>query len=487
MSVPAASSAILLDGLPTEIQDLIFHYVVLDSRRDELKLFRQSNRYFRDRADLYLFRTLHISASNLSLDRVRRVSENNRINVNVRELVYHRGTFSGHKMVKSGRGGMQPRDYGDFKAYMVRGQFGLRQVDLMRVSKCYAAFEKELTAESDFNRELSWQTSMREYCSRFPKLESLTMLADHQDLESTYLKTRCGLTHQSWTPNYFAPYEIFQPCGPNFRPKALTLYGVNGEDFAAIMTFIRGGVPAVKERFSQLRELRLSFSETVNSLEVGSTYDIFVEACHNLRLISLDLSSFYSPKMLKDSDCFPQKLMKLFLQQHFRHLSNVDLTYAIMTEHDFISFLERHSKTIRSLKLRRWPMSVTNQGEATGSVIRALWKIGRVPLHSLQSINLEGEISSRKDGNGWSTSTDPDYHRQKHPLPTYSGVRNYLENCTGREPQQPFPFPIAEKTMLDAKTGKQLEALDVIPFDLGLSDTTFEWFADEGEAETPMH
>lgn len=497
LDTPSKSTehTLLLDSLPTEIQDLIFHYVVHDSFPSELKSFRQSNRYFRDRADIYLFHTLHISASNLSLQRVKHVAETERIAAHVRELVFHRGTFSGHKMVRFGRGpGLMARDYGDFEEYMVRGHAGFRpaQADLMRVSACYVAFAEEIEAETQFNREMSWQTSLRKHCARFPRLEKLTTLPDQLDLESSYLKRRCGLTHQSWTPNYFAPYEIFGPCGPLFRPRSLCLESVNGEDFAAIVTFIRGGEAAVRERFCELRELKLSFSETVGTLEVDGTYDLFIASCTNLRSLSLDFTSFYSPKILKDPESFPQKVIKLVLAQTYQKLADVHLTYPVMTEHDFVSFLTRHSSSLKTLALTRWPMPVTTNGDATGSIIRAFWKMGQISFAKLRPIELAGDFSNRKDGEGWFIPSASDREdRAEWSVPStsnrwdskeersaYAVLEEYLNNHGSKSTG--VLFGIVPELMEKAKTSEQLLELDAIPYKLGFVDNTFWWWQATG-------
>jgi len=468
-----------IDALPTEIQDLIFHHVVADSTREELKLFRQSNRYFRDRSDICLFSTLHISASKLSLERVRQVSENDRLNAHVKELVFHRGTFSGHKMVKfGGSTHMQPRDYDDFEDHLVRSRYPQRYIT--QASKCYDAFREEVEAEAYFNREMTWRSTMRKYCARFPKLEKLTTLSDTEDLESAYLRRRCALTHQSATPNYFAPYEIVEPCGPYFRPKALSLDGVNGEDFASIMTTIRGGPQEIRERFSELSSFRLSFSETVTSLELEGTYEHFVPACISLQNLSLDFTSFYSPKMLRDSESFPQKLIKLVLQQRFSRLTCLDLIYPLMTEHEFISFLCRHQSTLTSLKLHRWPMPVTTERQPTGSMIRAFQKIGQLPMNSLRSVKLTGEFSNRSDGEGWFMNGYHSYDKTVYPFPGYAKLIRYLEDSGANEYE--FPIPISEEVMEDAKTGGALLALDRLPYELGCSDPTFTWWEDKSHA-----
>ena len=473
---------LVIDKLPTEIQDLIFHYVVMDSTRDELKLFRQSNRHFRDRADSYLFGTLHISASNLSLERVRLISENDRLNVHVKELVYHRGTFSGHKMVRfSGGTHMRPRDYDDFENHLLRTR--VSQAHIVRASKCYDAFIEEVEAEAAFNRDMLWQTAMRRYCSRFPRLEQLTTLSDTSELDSTYLRGRTALTHQSWTPNYFAPYEIFEPCGPHFRPKALSLNGVNGEDFASMITNIRGGLQAIKERFSELKMFRLSFSETVSSLEIEGTYDHFVPACTNLCDLSLDFERFYSPKMLKNSESFAQKLIKLVLLQRFSRLASLELTYAPMAEADLIIFLDRHQKTLTTLRLHRWPMPVTTERRPTGSVVRAFWRIGKLPLKYLHSVKLSGEFSNRADGEGWSINGDPGYDRSVYPFPVSPKLIRYLED--GGKNKYEFPLPISTDAMDDASTGEALLALDRQSYALGCSDPTFTWWEDKRFEQPP--
>lgn len=482
------SPSLILDTLPTEIQDLIFHYIVLDSTIEELKLFRQSNRYFRDRADIHLFRTLHISASTASLERVRRISENDRINVHVRELVFHRGTFFGHKMARAARSfEVRARDYDDFETYVVRSNRTNRTgppVGLMRISECYANFIQELEFESRFNQDMTWRSTLRGPYSEFIKLDKLTTLASEYDLESRYLRRRCALTHQSWTPNYFAPYEIFEPCGKNFRPKALSMDSVNGEDFASVISNIRGGEVAVAEKFSELKNLRLSFSETVSMLEVEGTWDIFIRSCNNLESLSLDFTIFYSPKMLKEPESFPQKIIRLFLQQTFPRLKHLDLTYALMTEHDFITFLERHQKSLISLNLCRWPMPVDpTTGRVTGSVIRTFWKIGRLPMSSLKSVHINGEFSSRADGEGWTACPwFPNLEKAllpSHETPVRERLEVYMQGGGGRcqgESSTSFPFPVAESMMTGKENAVELQDLDSVPFACGCGDNSFEWW-----------
>lgn len=456
---------------------MIFHYVVLDSTIEELKSFRQSNRYFRDRADIHLFRTLHISASTASLERVKKISENDRLNAHVRELVFHRGTFFGHKMARAARSfENRARDYDDFETYIVRSSKYSAPVGLMRVSECYSNFNQELEFESRFNQEMNWRSTLRGPCAKFTKLEKLTTLSSGYDLESRYLRRRCALTHQSWTPNYFAPYEIFEPCGRSFKPKALSMDSVNGEDFASVISNIRGGEPAVADKFTDLKYLRLSFSETVSMLEVESTWDIFIQSCRNLEFLSLDFTSFYSPKMLKEPESFPQRVIKLFLQQHFSRLKHLDLTYALMTEHDFIAFLERHQKTLTTLNLCRWPMPVDAAGLPTGSIIRTFWKIGRLPVSQLRSVRINGDFSNRADGEGWTTCPwFPDVGKTSNNVtPAREKLEAYMQGGGALAPY--FPFPITEETMNEAKTGKQLQDLDRCPFESGYGDNSFEWW-----------
>lgn len=479
MSQSPPVESLVLDSLPTEIQDLIFHYVVLDSSIDELKLFRQSNRYFRDRADIYLFRTLHISASTASLERVKRVSENDRLNVHVRELVFHRGTFFGHKMARAARSfEVRARDYDDFETYVVRSSTKGARVGLMNISRCYANFNEELEFESRFNQDMTWRSSLRGPLSRFSKLEKLTTLTSENDLESKYLRKRCALTHQSWTPNYFAPYEIFEPCGRDFMPKSLSMDSVNGEDFASVISNIRGGEDVVKARFVDLKYLRLSFSETVNTLEVEGTWDVFIRSCTSLETLSLDFESFYSPKMLKEPDSFPQMIIKLFLQQTYPRMKTLDLKYALMTEHDFIDFLDRHQNTLTTLKLRRWAMPVDSSDLPTGSIIRAFWRIGQLPKLQLKEVQIRDEFSNRADGDGWNVVShiigDMDFYRRIH-------IRARLEHYMRKDPDVAdagFPVPITKEQMDEAKTGKQMQDLDRIPFEKGFEDDSFEWWED---------
>lgn len=486
---PPTQSHLILDTLPIEIQDLIFHYIILDSTPEELKLFRQSNRYFRDRADIHLFRTLHISASTASLERVRLVSEVDRINVHVRELVFHRGTFFGHKMARAARSfEFRARDYDDFETYVVRSNRANGvgpPVGMMRISECYDNFNQELEYESRFNQDMRWRQTLRGPCSRFTKLEKLTTLASEYDLESRYLRRRCALTHQSWTPNYFAPYEIFEPCGRAFRPKALSMDSVNGEDFASVISNIRGGDVAVAEKFSELRSLRLSFSETVSMLDVEGTWDVFIRSCGNLERLSLDFTTFYSPKMLREPDSFPQKVIKLFLQQTYINIKHLDLTYALMTEDDFISFLHRHQTSLTTLNLCRWPIPAdASTGQPTGSIIRTFWKIGRLHMRSLRSVHINGEFSNRADGEGWTTcpwfpaiekALSPGHETPiREQLEVYMSSGSQNRGNIGEPPI--FPIPIDEKTMIDAKSGEDLLSLDELPCRLFYGDESFEWW-----------
>lgn len=464
MAPLASNGQLVLDSLPTEIQDLIFHYVVLDATLDELKALRQSNRYFRDRADIYLFQRLHVSASTASLERVKRISENDRLNVHVRELVFHRGTFFGHKMARAAhRFEVRARNFDDFQTYLVQSSGQRGRADILQDSKCYSNFNEELGYESRFNQDMTWRSTLRKPCSLFPKLEGLRTLPVDEDLESAYLRKRCGLTHQSWTPNYFAPYEIFEVCGPKFRPKALRLDSVNGEDFASIISNIRGGEAAVAARFADLRDFHISFSETVTTLEVEGTWDIFIRSCTSLQSLFLDFESFYSPKLLKEPDSFPQKFIKTVLCQHFPRLKGLGLSFAMMYEDDILGFLERHQRTLMSFRLYTWPMPVDATGLPSGSIIRAFWKVGQLPMSQLRLVELRGEFSNRVDGDGWAA------------LPYGELILSRLEAYVrqGGSNKHTFPFPIDKATMDEAKSGKQLQELDELPNGLKCDDPTF--------------
>lgn len=356
---------------------------------------------------------------------------------------------------------------------MIRGEPGFRpsQADMMRVSACFVAFEQEVKAEHDFNVEMTWVDQMRACCGRFSGLEALRTVSDAEDLQSEYLRRRCGVMQQSWTPNYFAPYEILAAGGESFRPRALWMDSVNGEDFAAVVTSIRGGVEAVKERFANLRELRISFSETVATLGVEGTYDVFVAACTGLSSLSLDFSTFYSPKILQDPDSLPQRLIGLVLRQRFERLMKLELVYPFMLEADFVGFLQMHASSLRNVRIERWPMPVTPEGECTGSVIRALWSIGQIDFKYLSPFVVEGECSNTKTGDGWTFIT----RGNEDGISWAARMHQYL-NC--QEPYaKTFPIPIDFKKMIEAKTGAELALLDEAPHKLACGDETFQWSA----------
>ncbi|KAJ9664735.1 hypothetical protein H2198_000081 [Neophaeococcomyces mojaviensis] len=472
MSSNDATNGSDISTFPTEIRDLIFDYVILNSSLSELKSFRTCARYFRDRADIYLFRTLHVSASVKSFERLKHVADNDHLNIHVREIVFHRGTFFGHRMVRGG-GHMCAREYGDFERWMIQSMGPT--TDIMRTSACYEAFVEEVESESLFNRRLSWQDDTRKACKNFPKLEKLTTLYSSNDLHSEYLQRRCGLVHQSSTPSYFAPYEILGACGKDFRPKVLSLEWVNGEDFGSIVTgwdMRKGGPDAVKNKFSQLVNLRLSFSETVNNLEVEGSWDQFIAACVNLKSLTLDFHQFYSSvRDLRDGENFARRLLSLILKQTFNSLEQLSFRYAIMTEHDFISFLHNHVNSLKSLNLDRWPMPVTTQDKPTGSIIRAFHRIGKLPMKRLSSVNLGEAFSSRADGEGWETS-----NTGQVPVGT---LRDRLQLYMCGQLSD-FPLPVATNeyfARLDLTT-EELEELDERPAKAGIVDSSFRYFRD---------
>lgn len=379
---------------------------------------------------------------------------------------------------------VRAKDYDDFETYVVRSNRSEGTgppVGLMRISECYANFNQELEFESRFNQDMTWRRTLRGPCSRFVKLEKLTTWGSQSDLDSKYLRRRCALTHQTWTPNYFAPYEIFDSVGPTLRPKALSLDEVNGEDFLSVISNIRGGEAAIMEKFTDLRYLHLSFSETVSNLEVEGTWDVFVRSCNHLESLSLDFTNIYTPKILREPESFPEKISKLLLQNTLPQLRHLDLTYAIMREDDFVSFLERHQRTLATLNLSSWPMprdAATKQ--ATGSVIRAFWKIGRLPMSSLETVRIRGEFSNRADGEGWTMKS---WHpsKSKPPFPRQETFAReklevYMQSGPRRLAAPVFPFPIPEEKMLDAKSELQLQDLDRLPLELGYGDDSFRWW-----------
>lgn len=401
---------------------------------------------------------------------------------------------------------VRARNYDDFETYVVRSSTSVSGAPtaLMGVAKCYANFQEELEFESAFNQDMSWRSTLRGPLSRFTKLEKLTTLSSLEDLvDSKYLRRRCALTHQSWTPNYFAPYEIFEVAGRTFRPKSLSMDSVNGEDFASVISNIRGGEAVVASRFADLKYLRLSFSETVNMLEVEGTWDVFIRSITGLETLSLDFKSFYSPKMLKEPESFPQKVIKLFLSQDYPRLRRLDLAYTLMTETDFLGFSERHRHSLTSLRLHRWSMPVDpSSGLPTGSAIRAFYRVGQIEGLRLREVYLENEFSNRADGEGW-TARSMAMQGLVRDEDRDEGVRLRLEaylrkdrgvgdgvvgtkgpgGGDGDSGVPCFPLPVTAEEIAAAKTGKQLGELDALPFQRGCGDGSFEWW----EYMLPLH
>lgn len=477
MSAGTALDSLDIGAFPTEIQDLIFDYIVLNSSRNELKRLRKCGRYFRDRADIYLFRTLHISASIKSFERLKNVSDNDHLSFHVHELVFHRGTFSGHRMVKGGAH-ICARNYEDFEGWMVRARGATK--DLMRIGACYEAFVEEVQSEDLFNRRLTWQDEMRKACQKFPKLGKLTTLHFAHDLYSDYLQNRCGLVHQSCTPNYFAPYEILQACGKDFRPKALSFERINGEDFGSIMTgweLRKGEADAVKNKFRQLVKLQLSFGETITNLEVQGTWDQFIAACTNIKSLTLNLDQFYSSnKGPRDEQNFARRLLAIMMKQTFRSLKHLSLRFAIVTEHDFITFLGNHSHTLESLELDRWAMPVTKQDEPTGSIVRAFYRIGKLHMKRLVSVDLYQTFSSRADGEGWEAPARSELSDGR--------IRNKLQGyMTGGFNDFPFPVATADH-FTKSLTAPELEELDERPAKAGMGDSSFDYFRSFSDENT---
>jgi len=382
-------------------------------------------------------------------------------------------------MVKGGTH-MCARNYEDFEGWMVRARGSTK--DLMRISACYEAFVEEVQSEDLFNRRLTWQDEMRKACQKFPKLEKLTTLSFKHDLYSDYLQNRCGLVHQSCTPSYFAPYEILQACGKDFRPKVLSFERINGEDFGSIMTgreMRKGGPDAIKNKFSQLVSLQLSFSETVTNLEVQGNWDQFVAACTNIKSLTLNFDQFYSSmKALKDEENFARRLLAIIMKQTFHSLKHLSLRSAIMTENDFIMFLGNHSHTLETLELDGWPMPVTMQDEPTGSVVRAFYRIGKVPMKRLTSVILYDTFSSRADGQGWDMPSSGQLCGGR--------IRNKLQSYMTGELDH-FPFTVATADYFTKSlTIQELEELEERPAKAGMVDASFGYFRDEIN-EIPRH
>lgn len=388
-----STSVIKLDNLPGEVQDLIFDWTIAGASRDELKAFRLSNRFFRDRTDKTLFATLHISASNLSLQRLKNIADRSNLASHVRELIFHRGTFSGHRMCRMMRGGLAVRDYGDFEEYIVQNRAYAKH--LPRVSRAFVSFDEEVHSENEFNRDSSWRTFLYKECQKFSRLEQLTTLNGDQDIAfSTYFDKRCGLQQQSFTPNYFAPYEIMSSTGPKFRPKLLSFDAVNGEDLAAMITQIIGGADGVRRQFSSLRKLHLTFSETVISLPTERSYDYFFQSLNSLEWLSLGFPTFGSEQSLRDPNSFHQRLLRIVLAQHYTKLTHFCLQDALMGEDDYIHFLARHASTLQSVRLFGWGIPPDAAGKITGSIYRAMYRFGQLDMPDLTEVLWNGQFSN---------------------------------------------------------------------------------------------
>ncbi|KAK4944157.1 hypothetical protein LTR66_014534, partial [Elasticomyces elasticus] len=454
-----------VQNLPSEIQDLIFDYVICESTTDELKLIRLSNKYFCDRADPFLFKTLHLSASTLSFERMQGIAHVERLAQHVKALVFHRGTFRGHSMASSMRG-LKALPYGDFETYMIRSGEGM--ANMMRISSLYDGFSNEVASEARFHHELTWRSPMRRrLIELFPKLEEVMTCSAEDDLQSKYLLRKTGLTHQSWTPDHFAPYEILDAVGNTFQPKSIWFDSCNGEDiWAAIVAM--GDADRVGERLSQLTKLHLSFSETVSALETVGPWTNFAKACTNLKELRLDFSSFYSPKMWKDTNCFARRLSDLFLKQSYHQLNTLRLEDAPLLEHTFVDFFSRHVSSLRCISLLAWHMPATTTQQPTGSIVRAIHRLGQLSFQRLETVHLEGEFSARYDGEGWLAQPRSDDDTEAPCL--LNRIARYVLG------KAEFPFPTAPTATSMELTENELKYLDEsIGQTSSAEDTSFCW------------
>ena len=377
-----------LDTLPIEIQNLIFDHIISTATRAQLKLFRLSNSFFRSRVDIVLFSTLHLSVSTLSLARLCHVADTPLSN-RVRHIIFHRGTFRGHSMTQMYHGFSQPKDYGDFEAYIVRNH-DLKK-HLPRVSLTYSNFEQEVAEEGSFlDRASSWQLCLAERVWKFERLDTVSLLPVKEDLAfSTYFDARCATQWQTCTNRYFAPYEILGTMGRK-RLRKVNFEAVEGEDFAEAVQTEQG-----RKLFEKLRELKLTLHQEVSF--PTENYTLLFKDMKQLEVLYLgDLGR--CTQNIKNEGSWTRKLPEIVLSQIFPRLTKFCLSEVTMGEDEYLNFLSRHSHTLQEVQLLGWHIPTNEAGEVTGSAVRAIYRFGQMKMPMLKQVLWQGNFSNNDHG-----------------------------------------------------------------------------------------
>jgi len=116
------------------------------------------------------------------------------------------------------------------------------------------------------------------------------------------------------------------------------------------------------------------------------------------------------------------------------------------------------------------------QDEPTGSIIRAFYRIGKLPMKRLASVVLHETFSSRADGEGWEAPISGQLCGGR--------IRNKLQDYMTGELDE-FPFPVATTDYFTKPlTAQELEELDERPAKAGMVDASFAYFKDFSNENT---
>lgn len=449
--------------LPSELQTKIIKFAVEVANREALKRNRHVSRSFHDPATQILFSTIHLSLNQLSYERMEQVALSATLSVHVREIVLHRGSFSGpwyqpdHYIVPSleeftGRCKTQTGSILPEKMY----------------AYYYEAFKEEVESERHFFKHhgAHWLLHLtHSVYLKFSRLEKLTLPPEISSYitHSHYLCKKVRLQHGQY--NNEDPVLIGTMLGLIQVPKLRYL---------SARDCISRGYPNIKNvpdemqdclpYLSLLEELTWTFHapNTVARFDIldnRGLHDIwrpFWDNCRNLRLVEVGLEHSFPVH-----ESFARTFVDGLLETQLLRLREVRLHHLVATEASLVKFLVAHAQVLERFTLQNWYLSHGDEDEEGlgGSYIRAFWKIGRMDS-KLKAVSLCGQFIGNLQVKGWRAV------RLDNEDEDRCCVRSRLEEYMC----QRGPFPLYDRFQA---TKQDLEALDTAPEQRAFADKSW--------------
>lgn len=368
MALQIAFTMATINDLPNEIASAICQF--LDTR-DELRAVRFLNHSFDGASQLLLYRTLYLSTTPMSFDRINEIGKSSRLHPMVQVIVYNGNQFVGDRTLLAEDNATNGTGFWWWQDRFAGSGLGMTHYAMQRFisqfseAKLFAFYQsylhhlKQQQRLMEGNNEMDW---LARALQRFPRLLAVEYTEDSQyDVETDTVipfsplnklarrvlaLPRSGMgDHDS---RFWDLVEVVCALDRPIQLERLFKWRI-GPDVCPIYVEREARLTRYRELVSSLVQLTLTFRWDIDPRSH--------RAAHLVRL----LEDFKSLKVLNlGFECLPnvnEGWPGLTLPLRFEFLHTLALTRIEFSSSSLKDFLTNHSSTLQSLKLKNISLS----------------------------------------------------------------------------------------------------------------------------------